>query len=465
MSGLLESVYNASPAFLQNLFVTGYGLKIYRREYGSEFKCKLAEFEKQQWYSKEELLNYQAEKLQALIKHAYDKVPYYRRIMDERKLTPGDFHAVGDLHKLPVLTRDDVKDNLEALTALGYSHSELVHGHTSGTTGSPLQFYYDREVCLIKNVTDWRQKSWGGVKPGDRIAFFLGRVIVPPERKKPPFWRTNYLLNHMFFSSFHLSKENIDTYVKKLEEWGPVALEGYPSTAYIIAKFLLSKNRTLPLKAVFTSSETLFPQQREAIEKAFDCRLFDFYGMAERVVFATECDAHRGHHLNDDFGITEIADADGAPVSSGEMGRIVATGLHNYAMPLIRYQTSDVTAIDPEPCSCGRSFPLMSDVTTKAEDIVTTPDGRLVSSSILTHPFKPLHSVAESQIVQEDREHIVVKIIRLPSYTDADTEHLVTELRKRLGEEMQISVEFVESIPRTKAGKFRWVVSKVPLEF
>ena len=107
----------------------------------------------------------------------------------------------------------------------------------------------------------------------------------------------------------------------------------------------------------------------------------------------------------------------------------------------------------------------MEDVTTKAEDIITTPDGRYISSSILTHPFKPVHNVAESQIIQEDREHVLVKLIVRPDYSDDDTNYLLSELKKRLGEGIKIEIEFVDSIPRTASGKFRWVISKVPLEF
>jgi len=183
------------------------------------------------------------------------------------------------------------------------------------------------------------------------------------------------------------------------------------------------------------------------------------------VVFATECEIHQGKHLNQDFGLTEVLDQHGQTAVPGALGRIVATGFYNKGMPLIRYQTSDVTAVRVESCSCGRTFPLMENVTTKAEDIVTTKDGRYISSSILTHPFKPLHSIAESQIVQEDRDNIVVKIVRRETYSQADSDFLLSELRKRIGEGIELHLEFVDAIPRTAAGKFRWVISKVPLEF
>ncbi len=464
MSKLSDILYDIIPAPLQNLAVSYYGLKLYRREYGPRFREKLEEFEKMQWWSLEQLREYQEQRLGLLIGHCFENVPYYRDIMKQRRLTPDDIRRVGDLDKLPLLTRDDVRNNYDRLIARNFKRSQLIHGHTSGTTGSPLQFYYDGNVCRIKNVFDWRQKRWAGLNPGDRIAFFLGRIIVPLRKSTPPFWRMNYVLNHMFYSSFHLSADNFDAYLRQLKKFCPTAIEGYPSTIYLMARLLLAHGEKLPLKAALTSSETLFKYQRETIEKAFECSLFDFYGLAERTVFASECDAHEGRHLNLDFGITEILNSNDQAVAPGHLGFIVATGLHNYAMPLIRYRLNDVTTLKEKDCFCGRAFPLMEDITTKAEDIITTKDGRFISSSILTHPFKPLHSIAESQIIQEDREHIIVKIVRFPTFTDHDSRYLIDELRKRLGKEMSIVIEFTNSIPRTASGKFRWVISKVPLE-
>ncbi len=465
MSSLAEKIYAHCPVPLQNLMISMYAYKLNRREYGNDFYSLYEEFTNNQWLSETELEAYQDEKLALLIRHAYDNVPYYRSVMDENRLTPDDITSVDSLYKMPLLTRDDIKNNQDRLIARGLHKSKLIEGHTSGTTGSPLNFYYDRLVCTVKNVVDWRQKSWAGVEKGEKIAFLLGRMVVPIEQHKPPFWRSNWAHNHLLMSSFHMSKENIKHYINTLEDFKPSAVEGYPSTTSILARFLLSAGRTLPLKAVFTSSETLFPEQREAIERAFECRVFDFFGMAERVIFATECPRHEGHHINSDFGITEIIGSDGNPVAKGELGRIVATGLHNYAMPLIRYQSSDVTSLKDSWCSCGRKFPLMQDVTTKDEDIVTTKDGRLISSSILTHPFKPLHNIKESQVVQEDIDRIVVRIVKNPGYSQEDSNHLLKELHTRVGDDMSIELEFVDEIPRTKAGKFRFVVSKVPLRF
>ncbi len=465
MSELLNKLYQESPAFLQNIAVSLHGLKVYRREYGRKLERLLEQLDKQQWYSEEELKGYQEERLRVLIKHCYDHVPYYRKVMTERKLVPSDIVSVADLPKLPLLTRNDVRIHKDALIATNVKRSSLITGHTSGTTGSPLEFYYDRFVCLVKNAVDWRQKSIAGINPGDPIAFVHGRMVVPVRTTEPPFWRHNWISNHLLCSSFHLSQRNLQAYFEKLTSFAPKAIEGYPSTIYILASTLLSNNRTLPTKAVFTSSEPLRPHEREVIERAFETPVFDYFGLAERVFFATECEQHSGKHVNSDFGIVEILGKDAEPAEKGRLGRIVATGLHNLAMPLVRYRTSDVSSWSLEPCICGRGFPLMDNVTTKDEDIVTTPDGRHISSSILTHPFKPMHSIEESQIVQDSVDRVRILIVPRDSYVDGDTEYLMDEFVKRLGESVNISVEFVDKIPRTAAGKYKWVISKVPLMF
>ncbi|MGB8658691.1 MAG: hypothetical protein WCE90_13055 [Candidatus Zixiibacteriota bacterium] len=463
MSALKQKLYSISPALFQNLMVTLYGAKIHWERYGAKFRRKIEEFEKNQWLSYEELVNYQNEKLRNLMSHVYHNVPYYHNIMKRLKLGPEDVKTVKDLAQLPLLTKKEVKENFVDLQARNYPRWRLKMGHTSGTTGSPSQFLWDNNICVANNVVDWRQKHWAGLAYPDKIALLVGRVIVPLKQNDPPFWRTNWLHRQLFLSSFHLQEQNLKHYVEKLEDFRPKALEAYPSTAFILASYLNKRKETFPLSCVLTSSETLFPFQRERIEKAFECRVFDFYGMAERVVFAGECSAHRGHHLNMDYGIVEILKEDGQPALPGEMARLVATGLHNFGMPLIRYVTNDVTALKKEECPCGRKFPLMEDITTKAEDIITTKAGRYISPSVLTHPFKPLHHIVESQIIQEDREHLLVKIVKGEDYGEKDTEILLSGLQERLGEEMQIGIEFVDSIPRTRAGKFRWVISKVPL--
>jgi phenylacetate-CoA ligase len=258
-----------------------------------------------------------------------------------------------------------------------------------------------------------------------------------------------------------MNEEALPAYVAEIRRRGLRFLEGYPSTLFILARHLVDAGQRLPMAAVFTSSETLHRIQREVISEAFTCRIFDFYGLAERVIFAAECGEEDGKHLAEEYGITEVVDEDGAPVPDGTRGFLVGTSLWNEAMPMLRYRTGDVSAIRTGRCSCGRTLYRIDRVATKAEDIVVTPDGRMISPSILTHPFKPFHQIRKSQLVQETANHLLVKVVPSSEFTVEHQERLRKRLSTRLGPEVAIEFQAVPDIPPERSGKFRWVISKV----
>ncbi len=462
---IAEMSYRRSPVPIQTILLNLKALELYFERYGRKFWRRYKEFDVRQWHSLVEIQAYQDAQLQRLVRHAYETVPYYHDLMHARRLAPDDIKTTADLPKLPVLTKDDIRHHRRRLISTRYPKYLLRHGHTSGTTGSPLDFYYDINTCVVHHVADWRYKFGAGLAYGEPYASLLGRVIVPIEWQRPPFWRHNYINNQLFLSSFHLKRQHLPYYFDALLKSNIRTLEAYPSTAYILALYLLETGQTFPLKSVLTSSETLFDHQRQAIETAFSCKVFDAYGMAERTVFSTECHHHQGLHLNLDYGVVEFLGADDCPTPPGRLAKIVATGLHNFAMPLIRYVTSDASALKTGPCDCGRGFPLMESVTTKWESIVTLPDGRLVSPSVLTHPFKPMHNIAESQIVQERTDELIVKVVRRPGYSHHDEQALLAGFNERLGDQVQVRVVYVDAIPRTDNAKFRWVISKIPPTF
>jgi phenylacetate-CoA ligase len=150
-------------------------------------------------------------------------------------------------------------------------------------------------------------------------------------------------------------------------------------------------------------------------------------------------------------------------VSENEFGEIISTGLNNYGMPLIRYKTGDTTKFKNVGCECGRHLPLINPVETKMEDMIIAKNGNVLSPSVLTHPFKPLTNIEKSQIIQESKDKLVIKIVKRPNYNEKDSVFLLNELRVRVGD-MDVELEFVEDIPLTKAGKYRWIISKIPKE-
>ncbi|HEX7011746.1 MAG TPA: hypothetical protein VF161_03325 [Steroidobacteraceae bacterium] len=464
MNALLKRLYDLTPTPVQNALLTAFSARLERQRYGgrfTEFRDLLAE---SQWWDSQKMGEWQDERLRAIVRHAYEHVPYYRELFDRHGIKSAQFRGREDLHRIPVLTRETIKKRTDDLKSRRREDRKLVHGHTSGTTGSPLSVYYSSDMVTMNYAVMDRQYAWAGAKlarDGDRAAVVRGNVVVPLSQTKPPFWRFNRNLNQLLLSSFHLKPDNLPSYFAALREFDPKVIDGYPSSLYVLARVLISRGERLPLKAAITSSETLYDFQREAIEEAFQCRVFDYYAAAERVIFAVECDRHQGHHLCEEYGVTEIVDEAGQPLPAGREGVMVGTSLHNAGMPLIRYQTTDRTALKTHVCACGRPLPLMEDVTTKAEDLLRLRDGRLIPPSVLTHPFKPLDSIEASQLVQTDLDRLVVRLIPRPEYSEKDAHHLVRELKARLGEDMRIDIELVESLPRTARGKFKWVISEV----
>lgn len=457
---LAERIYQSAPMWLQTVLLNSYALRLHRERFGAEFRRLLADWEASQWWASERVQEYQNDRVRSIVRFAGTCVPFYQQRWAEYGVTLSQVQGVVDLPLLPTVTKADIR--AAGHDMLSGPAGDLAHGHTSGTTGSPLSLWYDHAMIVASNAADWRQKRWGELELGDWCALLLGRIVVPVRQRRPPFWRANHVHKQLWCSSFHLSDEHLPLYVEELRRRRIEFLEGYPSTTHIIAKYLLRRGEVLPMRAVFTSSETLHAVQRENIEAAFECKVFDFYGHAERVVFAGECDRHRGKHLFDEYGVTEIVDHDGRTVPPGQAGMLTGTTLWNRGMPIIRYRTGDVSAIGPEPCECGRGLGRLADVATKAEDIIITPDGRFLSPSVLTHPFKPFDQLMKSQIVQDAPDHVLVRLVPSSAFSDEHRRQLESALRERLGDGMRVETQIVDDIPSEPSGKFRWVICQLP---
>ena len=454
----LDKIYKSLPIVFQNILVTCYGLKIYHERYRYRYRKLKRETDWLGNSSRKEIEKYQILRLRAILKHASLYVPFYKEFMKSNGIDPNQIRQLNDLQQFPVVNKKQIRENPSLF--ISKKNQPIIHGHTSGTTGTPLNIIYSSNVGIAMAVCDWRHMIACGRMRKDKIGIFLGRTIVPISQKKPPFWRYNFVHNEIWFSSFHLKEENLMCYVNKIKKSRIYYLKAYPSTAYILAKFCYDNKIKLKLKAVFTSSETLFQHQRNLIEQTFRCRIYDYYGHAERAIFANECYQHNGLHVNEDFGIVECLDKNGNPVPEGQSGMLVVTSLHNFAMPFIRYETGDVSSILPERCACGKNYKRICAVTTKAEDIIVTPEGKKISSSILTHPFKPINGIIKSQIIQDKADSVTIKLIVDNKFDHLQKKLLYSALKERLGETMNLSFVFVDDIPSNRNGKYRWVISK-----
>ncbi len=462
---LEERMYLKSPAFLQNALVSYQGRKILKERFGHDYDSFASFLARSERFDRGQLRDYQNERLGVVVSHAYDAVPYYRRLMDGLGLKPSDITTVDDLVKLPVLTKDDIKANMDDMISTASDRRRIKEVYTSGTTGNMVTFYWDRAVDVVNNACLWRARRWAGFEFGQPYATLLGKLVVSPMQRRPPFWRFNRVWNQMIMSPHHLHRENLPYYLDALRDHGIAALDTYPSTAAMLARQLKSTGDYLPLRCVMTTAEPLLDADRQIIGERFQCGVFDGYSQAERVVYSAECEQHRGNHLFEEYGVCEIVDGDGTPVAPGTPGRLVGTGLHNLAMPLIRYDVGDVASLSTETCTCGRGLTLMGIVAARQGDIITTPDGRLLPPLMVLRPFKYIEGVSASQFVQHTTTDYTARIVIDRPLRQEEVDELKRNLCGRLGQMVNIKVERVNDIPRSANQKFRRVMSEVPVQW
>ena len=234
-------------------------------------------------------------------------------------------------------------------------------------------------------------------------------------------------------------------------------MQAYPSAAFDLALLLEKRDQALKIPFLYTSSEPLYRHQRDLIERRLAMKVMDFYGMAERVAFGTECE-QGALHINSDYSHVEIVDERGQP-TRGE-GYVVGTTYHNLAMPLIRYRLTDRTRWLAETCACGRPFPQACAITGKFEDSVFGAQGQRISPSVITFIFKGLNHIQRSQVAQVGAGVWELRVVPMAGFGQAERDLLVRNLHAMVDPQLTASVVEVTDIPRTPAGKYRWIVNE-----
>lgn len=453
----LDALYLMSPVWAQNLAVASYGYLLRRRRFGPGYRSALDQLLESETRDAAGLRALQEERLSGILHHAFHHVPHYRDLAKARGLSAEEISLETLAQALPILEKEEIRADPKRFV------SELPDGrtltiNTSGTTGSPLSV-----VCtptsLRKNYAFFaRFLGWHGISPFSRSATFAGRVLVPQRQRTPPFWRPNPGLRDLQFSSYHLSPDHLPHYANKLQSWAPEVIDTYPSSGAAVASYLnfSSLSGCIRPKVVVTSSETLLEFQREAMERAFGCPVRDQYGSAEMVAFFAECE-HGTLHSMPEYGILEVIPQAGSQGVAG--GDIVATGFINPAMPLLRYRTGDQAIPSDRICPCGRNFPAVERVLGRDDDVILTPEGARIGR--LDPIFKGAEGITECQIVQDRLDTVTVRAVLSQGHGKESLEPVVTQLKRRLPDSMTVDTEFVASLPRTKGGKLRAVVSTV----
>lgn len=426
----------------------------------------LDELEKNQWLSEDELLSIQWRKLKKLLDHSYNNVPYYRKKFDESGLKPDDIKSADDYSKLPVLAREDIRNNRNDLIARNHSRQQLLSKTTSGSTGVPLDFAYDRDTYEWHIASASRSDRWAGWDFGERELYIWGRPPYKIALRQVIKTKLHHLfLRRKVINTFTLNANTLKNTVEEINRFNPAVIIGYATAVYNLARFIrASRMECVSPRGIICSAEKLYPFQRQAIEQAFAAKVYDRYGCQEVMLIACECDEHNGLHINIDNLFVETV-KNGVNTKCGESGEVVLTDLNNYSMPFLRYRNQDMAILSDRKCPCGRGLPLMEKVDGRTIDAIVTEDGRIISGEVFLYIFDRFEWVRKYQAVQEKIGELVVNIVKVEG-ADVEKDLMVArgEMKKVLGDKVKAEICFVDEIPLTKSGKSKIVMSHVPVE-
>jgi len=460
MSSHLEQIYAIMPVGVQNLMVTIKGWKFVRKRYGKKFQDNVNTLMRSQWFSCDQFRELQTTEFRKLLEEVMQNVPYYQKVLSKYsgKINNIDLDSILEI---PLLEKSLLRKDTELFinkNRLKYGNEQ---GHTSGTSGSPIVWPYDLDSIQYDLAFRERQYRWAGVSRKHKSARFGGRVILG-KHNNSPFWRSNCSDKQYLFSSYHISEKTLPIYYEALKNMNFAYLDGYPSSLFSVAKWINKQGKSGHWRpwAVITTAEVLMDFQREEIEKAFGCKVFNHYSSSEGAPFVTECSAGR-MHLNPESGIIEFLRPNGEPAELGEDAEMVITSFFQRTMPLIRYRIGDTGALDEnQVCPCGRQMPIIKWIGGRATDVLySSQGGRVVSAGLSTALCKLAGRLKESQIEQVGEDSFVFRYVADGgSLSDKEKKNILEVFYGRLGLSVEIKLVELDFIPKGPNGKLRQII-------
>jgi len=405
-------------------------------DFASYYQAHLERLRRSQFLPPDQLRRRQQERLKLLCEYAFRHVPLFRKL--------GGAPDFADLCELPILSRSALRDNLHFAVSNGGSWLYRRHGVTSGSSGNPLEFWTDRRSSGLRLAARYLFDEWLGLPFGSRIA----RIVTSPSRFP------RLLANEMHIPLASVNSKTAPTVLERILHFGPRCLIGPPSSLGLLAeagsKTSLSDSKRI--HCMVATAEGLLESQRETIQSAFDCSVYNRYGLREISGYvAQECKEQRGLHVNVDHVILEIVD-NGHPVADGKPGRVVITDLHNRIMPLIRYDTEDIGTLSTEPCICGMTWPLLETVHGRESDYVVAKNGTRIPLIIFAGEFARsfVKSIVQVQFLQRREGSVSVRIVPRKGFTPEDMVRVRSYFSRLLP---SFDVELVHDLPSLKSGK------------
>ncbi len=440
---LSKTIYMKSPVWVQNLLCSVEGYRICKRRYNKNFFLELKKYEEGAY--KPEVC------LRSFLNEIKD-VPYYKSLYLKYGVDLQSNNIYGELLKLPILTRSDVVEHHDEILNPNYKGQTIECG-SSGTTATALVFPCSVERENKQWAVWWRYRRWHGIDFDTWCGWFGGKVVVPINRKKEPYWRINKPGKQVMFSAFHMTPDTIIHYYNEIKRRNLTWLHGHAHNTTFLASLIIEKGLepVSCVKVITTGADSLFDWQRKIMKQAFPCAsVFQHYGLTEGVANISENE--QGELVSDeDFGHVEFIPVN---MDNPALCRIVATGYNNQPFPLVRYDTGDLATVTYN----DDGKPIIHQIDGRTTECIKLPDGRRISSTSMTN-FEFTTKVKEVQFYQKDLYNIYVRIVKRNDYDAQEEQKVLACVSERLPLEVKVHIEYVDSIEKTKSGKIKYIVS------
>lgn len=436
---------------------------------GNHVREYLSEMRQFQYQSAEEIESVKKEKLEKLLLHSVAHVPAYRPYAEELQISmqEASWDPTVFLKKFPILTKSDFNDKSADYLSAGVDKNSLISNQTGGSTGEPTRFYLDRFTVEHYEASRWRGLGWHDIHIGDPSVMIWGASIEINQLKRRKFiWKERFLKNRIILSAYDLKEEQLNSYLEKIRRYKPKYLYGYASALFLLAEMIIRAGRSvnLPLQAVVSTSETLHPHQREAIHEAFGCPVVNEYGARDGGIIGFECSEGQLHIPADNCHLEIVDLSSRLPLPNGQRGLLLVTDLNNLSMPRLRYELGDIASLSDQPCSCGVNLPILDRLEGRETDIFLSTGRSYVYGAFFNRLMLKLSSFRGFQMIQHEPNRMTVKLIKHPtSYQPHDEFKFIESIHTSLGADLQITVEYVDEIPRSSSGKLRYAVREFDL--
>jgi phenylacetate-CoA ligase len=423
---------------------------------GQSISRQLHFLKKSQYWTREQIDNYQNEKLRQLVHHAFNNVPYYRDLFSKLRLKPDDIRTKKDLEKLPITTKEELKKNKDKHLSSNLKKKDLIFSSSSGSTGEPFQFYKTKHSESFMKAAAIRAWSWMGYRLGDKY------VKVSMNPRSSLLKRLQDKMNNcLYLSSTQLTPVEFQKIANAIIKFDPCIVRCYPVPLQLLAQQIFEttgKYRGEALKAINTTGSTLQDDVRKKIENVFGVKIFDSYSCEGGTVFS-ECPSHTNYHPAEEYAISEFIADNYTNSDEGKPLRHISTDLHNYASPFIRYDTQDYLVLnEQENCSCGRHFLNIKKIKGRDSDILKTPSGKYLIVENFVAYFEWITEVDQIQVVQEDFNKIIIKMMVNNSFNNEVLQKIQKYWNEYIGDNVNVLVEIVDEIKLTPTGKRRTLI-------